>query len=287
MASTVELLDKFNKVIEHLDKPKFTPYNYTYMDEHGVEVTSKVSPLTDFLYYNKLPEIYREFDKPLGYPLYRYLQSLLEGGYANVVNNDTVGLGGIENLLELIDPEKCPDKFLPQFCKSLGIEWFPDLVTEKRGTYYNRTFLCNVGEIYKRRGTEACVKYIAKVITEMDVELRYERKFNDDLTTQARILWVELQARTQEEIDNVGLNSKIIKRYIDTQIPYYITSAVLYILRFQTTAQRYNGNFIVNTIRKTIRCENINIKTSVDITLARTFGSFQTKVITQQIKPII
>lgn len=284
---TLDLLNKYNKVVEHLDNPKFTPYNYTYTDEQGIGHTVKVSPLTDFMYYKKLPEVYRAFDKPLGYPLYRYLQSMLEGGYADVVNNTTAGLGGIENLLDLVNPETCPDKFLPYYCKSFGIEWFPDLVTEERGTYYNRTFLCNVGEIYKRRGTEACVKYIAKVLTEMDVLLNYERVFNDDETTKARILWVELQAKSQEEIENVGLNSKVIKRYIDTQIPYYITSAVLYVLRFYTKAQTYNGNFVISTIRKTIKCEDIGIKTSVDIKAQQTFGSVQTKVIEQRIKPNI
>lgn len=245
--SAKAILDKYYKV-EHKDNyPKFTPYT----DKVG----EKISPLTDFMYYHKLPEVYRTFDEALGKPLYRYLQSLIEGGYAEVVNSTLKGKRGIENLLDLIDPQTCPDEFLPYYCKSMGIEWFPDLITEERGTYYLRTFLCNIGEIYKRRGTESVVKYIAKVLTEMDVVINYERLFDTGKNTKARVMWIELQAHTQEEISRTKLSSQIIKRYVDTQIPYYITSAVLYVIHFETQTGIYTGNFLRSTIRKTVKCK--------------------------------
>ena len=242
------LLDKYYKVIPRDNYPKMVPYV-------AYKTGEKVSPLTDFIYYHKLPEVYRKFDAPLGSPLYRYLQSLIEGGYADLISNSTKGYRGIENLLELIDPQTCPDEFLPYYCKSMGIDWFPDLVTKERGTYYLRTFLCNVGEIYKRRGTESVVSYIARTLTEMDVILRYERVFNPDRTTKARILWVELQALTQEEIERVGISTKVIKRYVDTQVPYYLTMAILYVLSYDTSAcKHYYGNFVRSTVYKTIKC---------------------------------
>ena len=273
-----EILDKYYKVTPRNEHSKFLPY---------VKDGENISPLTDFLYYHKLPEVYRVFDEPLGKPLYRYLQSMLEGGYADLINNATKGYRGLENLLELVDPKTCPDEFLPYYCKSMGIEWFPDLITEERGTYYLRTFLCNVGEIYKRRGTDSVVKYIAKVLTEMDVKLRYERVFNSDRTTKARILWVELQAHTQEEIDNIGINAKVIKRYVDTQIPYYITSAIVYVLRFSTSVKKYNGNFVISTIRKTIKTSD-EVFDSVNIKASKThYGVASTRVVEQIIKPKI
>lgn len=272
--SAKEILDKYNRVIPRDKNPKFLPY---------VKDGKNISPLTDFMYYQKLPEVYRVFDEPLGKPLYRYLQSMLEGGYADLVNNTTKGYRGIENLLELIDPRTCPDEFLPYYCKSMGIDWFPDLITEERGTYYLRTFLCNVGEIYKRRGTDSVVRYIAKVLTEMDVKLRYERVFNSDRTTKARILWVELQAHTQEEINKVGISSKVIKRYVDTQIPYYITSAIIYMLRFNSLVSRYNANFVISTIRKTIKTAD-TVKVH-KLKVSRSYGIAQAQVIEYQIKP--
>lgn len=300
---TTALLDKYHKVENHIDNPKFLPYNYT--DEFGD--TEKVSPLTDFMYYNKLPEVYRSFDKPLGKPLYRFLQTIFEGGYAPLVNKNVVNkfrresepplpelsdeeltnLGGIENLLELVDPQKCPNKFLPYFCSSLGIQWFPDLANTERGIknndYYNRTFLSNIGEIYKRRGTESCIKYIAKVLTEMDVKLKYERVFNPDKTTKSRIMWVELQAETPEDIENVGINAKVIKRYIDTQIPYYITTAILYLLKQKAKAGLYSGSFVKSNITKTIMCKDEYIKTSVNISTVVRKGNIVVSNITKEI----
>lgn len=299
--STKKLLDKYHLVENHIDNPKFIPYNNTEGEE--------VSPLTDFMYYSKLPEVYRTFDKPLGYPLYRYLQSLFNSGYAVLANklategydslsdSEKVSIGGIENLLDLVNPETCPNKFLPYYCRSLGIDWFPDLAklglkdasdnSDNTNDYYNRTFLCNIGEIYRRRGTESCVKYIAQQLTSMDVKLKYERVFNEDLTTKARILWVEVQANTIEEITKLSVATPVIKRYIDTQIPYYITTAVLYVLRNSTSANRYNGNFVRSTIRKTIKCRDENIKTTVEIKAGRQFGNVQSKLIEQEIKPQI
>lgn len=233
-----EILDKYFTPLKADEYPKFIPYEKD--GEH-------VSPFTDFMYYKKLPEVYRKFDLPIGSPLYRYLQSMLEGGYADLVSNDNSGSRGIESLLNLIDPQKCPDEFLPYFCESMGIEWFQDLITQERGTYYIRTFLSNIGEIYKRRGTESVVKYIAKVLTEMDVVLRYYRTYNPDGTTESRILWVELQANTPEEIAAVELNSKVIKRFIDTQIPYYLTSMVTFVLNRMSETGYYTATVSAKT----------------------------------------
>lgn len=216
-----EILDRNYKVVPKSKHSNLLPYT-DYSGEH--------SPLTDFIYYQKMPEVYRTFDTPLGKPLYRYLQALIEGGYAELIYNSTKGNRGIDNLLELIDPQTCPEEFLPIYCKSLGIEWFQDLIVEREGIdsyYFIRTFLSNVGEIYKRRGTESVIKYIAKTLTSMDVKLSY-RRIMSGLSTKERQLWVELQANTEEEIQAVALNSEVIKRYIDTQIPYFITARVLY-----------------------------------------------------------
>lgn len=238
-----EILDKYFIPVKADEYPKFVPYEKD--GEH-------VSPFTDFMYYKKLPEVYRKFDLPIGSPLYRYLQSMLEGGYADLVNNDTAGVRGIENLLELVDPSECPDEFLPYLCKSMGIEWFQDLITQERGTYYIRTFLSNVGEIYKRRGTESVIKYVAKVLTEMDVVLRYQRNFGHGGETQSRILWVELQAHTPEEIAAVDLNSKVIKRFIDTQVPYYLTSLVTFVIGRQSETGYYTSFFSSKTVSQVI-----------------------------------
>ena len=90
---TKSLLDKF-KVEKHIDKPKFIPYNENRENIKDGKVETDVvhySPFTDFMYNSKLPEVYRRYDKPLGNPLYRFLQALFEGGFAPLVNKFEYG----------------------------------------------------------------------------------------------------------------------------------------------------------------------------------------------------
>lgn len=282
---TKTLLDKFS-VEKRIDKPKFIPYN-EYKEVDGEEVEVHKSPFTDFMYYKKLPEIYRKLDLTTGKQLYRYLQALFEGGIAPLVNkfkyneehnpSDTekINSGGIENLMELIDPENCPDSFLVYFCKSLGLDWFPDLATTEGQThdYYNRTFLSHIGEIIKRRGTESCIKYIAKVLTGMEVDIRYSRDLAPNGDTRARILWVDVQAGNAEDIDKVNVKASIIRRYINSQIPYYITaSAVNYNLHKETKTTVYDSGYVTSIATKTVRCNQvidtlIHVGTTLNYTL--------------------
>lgn len=266
---TASLLEKF-KAVKPIDKPKFIPYNETVDGE-----TKHISPFLDYMYYSKLPEVYRTYDEPLGKPLYRFLQALFEGGIAPLVNKfqygeehdpsdtDKINVGGLENLLELVDPQTCPDSFLPYYCKSFGLEWFPDLAKTTIGManhdYYNRTFLCNVGEIIRRRGTESCVKFIAKVLTGMDVELNYTRIFDEEDTTKTveRKLNVNMIARSSEDVANVGISSEVIERYIASQIPYYITPDITYNILGVIKSYPYHACYVKKVVNHTIQSDDV------------------------------
>lgn len=278
---TKEILDSTGHyVYPRYNEPKFIPYNDPFSeDPDNPEV---ISPFTDFIYYHKLPQVYRDFDNVVKLtdnsldnviqnrtrPLYRYLRSIIDGGYANLVYNTVSGERGIDQLLELIDPQTCPSEFLPIYCESMGIEWFQDLVVEpiQGGDpyYYMRTFLSNVGEIYKRRGTESVVKYIAKVLTSRDVNIHYEREIQSGVTV-ARRLWVEPQVTTPEEISQVTVSSEIIQRFINTQIPYYITSRVLYTIdKGNVPINTYEGMAVAKVMRRTITMPSIYKATAAD-----------------------
>ena len=165
--------------------------------------------LINHLYYKKLPQIYRDMDTSLmTKPFYRYLSALIDGGYAEALSD-------VDNLLDLIDPQKCPGEFLPMLCSSFGLTYFEDI-----NPIYQRKFLQNIGEITRRRGTYSCVKFIAKVLTGLDVELGYERN------STGRHLTVMLLAKTLEDISNIDTSINVIARYIQTQIPYYITTHI-------------------------------------------------------------
>ena len=158
--------------------------------------------ILDHLYFNKLPQIYRDKDYSVDLSFKKYLSSLSEGGMSPVIVD-------IDGVLDLVDPEKCPVEFLPFLFKSFGLEYFEDIDPS-----YQRKLLLNIGELMKRRGTYSCVKLLSQVLTGLEAEL------SSGVTSKD--LNVELQARTVEEVINVDSSVNVLKRYLSQYIPYYV-----------------------------------------------------------------
>ena len=95
--------------------------------------------LLDYLYYRCLPGIYQEEDANIGKPLYRYLQSIILGGYELAIQD-------IDNIIKLVDPETCPEQFFPILYESFGLTYYPDVDMK-----YHRKFLMNYGELRRRK----------------------------------------------------------------------------------------------------------------------------------------
>lgn len=164
----------------------------------------KSDELLQFLYNRKLPQIYRDEDSKIGYPLKRYLESLIEGGFKGAVED-------IEGLLLLIDPKEIPEKLFPFLCQSFGLEYFPDI-----DVTYQRKFLLNFGELVRRRGTFSSVHYMIRALTGLESEL----------TLSGNNLNIALLAKNIEQMNNIEVSMDIIRNYIRTQIPYYITPVI-------------------------------------------------------------
>lgn len=156
--------------------------------------------LVDFLYYRKLPQQYVIEDTKLKYPLYKYLQSVFSG-------SDDL-LQYINDILYLVDVDKVEDKYLPYFLQSFGFKYFEDIDPK-----YQRKILANIGILRKRRGTSNLVRFIVRVLADMDVEVEY----NPD----TRVLTLTLKAESINDIMNMATSRKVITRYIQDFIPYY------------------------------------------------------------------
>lgn len=165
-------------------------------------ITSK--SLLDLLYNKKLPQIYRDEDRKLGYPLKRYLESLIDGGFCGSIKD-------IEGVLHLIDPETIPEEFFPYLFESFGLEYFPDIDVS-----YQRKFLLNIGELVQRRGTFSSVQFLVKVITGLKAELSFK---NNELG-------IVLLAETMEQLENIDTSMFVIGNFIKTQIPYYVSPVI-------------------------------------------------------------
>ena len=170
------------------------------------------SDLLKYSYYTCIPEIYREEDAELNYPLYRYLSSIILGGYSLQIED-------IENLIALVDPEKCPEEFFPFLYDSFGLEYYPNISVD-----YHRKLLMNYGELNRRRGTYSCIKFLVRVLTSMDVKLQYFRGEYEG--SKGRFLKVSIQASTIKDVANMDNSIFVVQSFLGLFIPYYITVIV-------------------------------------------------------------
>lgn len=171
---------------------------------------SKITPkgMLDLLYNRKLPQVYRDEDSKIGYPLKRYLESLIDGGYCGSIKD-------IEGIMSLVDPMTISEEFFPYLCESFGLTYFPDM-----GISYQRKFLSNMGELVKRRGTFSSVQYLTRALTGLNSDLSY---FEGDYEGQdGNYLFIVLLAKSLEQLKNIDIDMEVIRNYIGSQIPYYV-----------------------------------------------------------------
>ena len=164
----------------------------------------KSEDLLDLLYNKKLPQIYREEDSKIKYPLKRYLQSLVEGGYEEAIKD-------IDNLMLLIDPKEIPESLFPYLCRSFGLEYFPDI-----DVTYQRKFLINLGELIRRRGTFSSIHYLIRALTGLEA----------NLSLSGNNLNIDLLAKDLKQMDSIEVSMEVLSNYIQTQIPYYINPVI-------------------------------------------------------------
>ena len=166
--------------------------------------------LLDYIYYKKMPELYRNYDEAYTdkKDLYRYMKAALEGGF-----DETLDLAA--KMTDLVDPWKCPVEYLPYLYASWGLPYFEDI-----GEYYNRKFLANICEVLKRRGTYGGIKYLVRVLTGMESELRYERVISE--TETSRRLEVIPEFPSVMSLNEVEITSYTIQRFLQMHIPFYI-----------------------------------------------------------------
>lgn len=184
-----------------------------------------------------LPKIYWDLDKDTY--LYRYLQALVEGGYADVLEDS-------KNLATLLDPQKCPDELLQFFYRSFGLTYFPDIAP-----IYHRRLLANLGGIIKRRGTYSCVEFLTQAISGTDVFSEYRREEIGGVIRRHLILSVI--CTTLDQVNNLTTEIEILSRFIREYIPYYIYLTV-------------QGNVTVNITEDT-RNDVVVASTSFDYAL--------------------
>lgn len=150
--------------------------------------------------YNRLPKVYREQD--VDKDLYKYLDVLGNG-------LDLLLLGSKEdfNLFEVKDVS-----IAKNICESLGIPYYPNIPLK----YYQR-LLREAEELNRVRGTLKGIKYLCRVLTQMEIKHEYT----------PYTLKVILQALTLEQSQTIDLDIKVVETLIKDFVPFYIDSIIL------------------------------------------------------------
>lgn len=168
--------------------------------------------------YNSLPEVYRKDDISVNYALKRYLQCLSDGGYSYVIEE-------INNLMNLVDPEKIDKSLLYLLFKAYGLEIFngiPEL--------YLRKLMPSVSDLFALKGSITAIEYLTSLITGVKVEIDVTH-FPETHTIKI-LLEMDYEAEGRGDFPNLSQIHRIIKEFL----PFYVDSEVIFVYIFYETA---------------------------------------------------
>lgn len=195
----------------------------------------KMKALVDHLYHKKMPALYRIEDKKVDFHLYKFLSAVFMGG-ESVINR-------INDFSKVLDPLKCPDKFIPSLTKTFGIKFYEDIPLK-----YYRRLLSEIGELNRRRGSYSSIEYLAKVLTGFDVDLNYQKINNK------RTLTVEIFVNSVQDLDNIDIDIKVLKDFLKDFLPFNLNLVLnanmrsqiisLDLYRFGVTTQHLNHKLV-------------------------------------------
>ena len=212
--------------------------------------------------YNNLPPMYQSEDVTVGHTLKRYLETL--GVSFSDTMQDTV------DLLQLIDVEKLPTRLLPYYGRMFGFE-YDDSVPEE----FQRKYLANIVNIFKRKGTKAVIRYTARELTGMDATVteghylgfktwsknKPEGKTDEYIqprtyggkdripyyflggdNTSRYTITVTLTTDDTKGTDEIFLNTQLISRYTKDLVQPYVN------LRYRAYGIGYSDDRVVSNI---------------------------------------
>ena len=109
--------------------------------------------------YDNLPNVYKIRDGEVGYTLKRYLDALGVG--FDIIEEET------GKITSLYDIENVDAKFLPIYASMFGLDYDHNAPED-----YQRKFLANKIEIFKRKGTKSVIEFTARELTGMEATVR-------------------------------------------------------------------------------------------------------------------
>lgn len=103
--------------------------------------------------YQQLPQIYRDEDSKIGYPLLRFLELIDEGGVSVLEEY-------IQNHYKLTDIDQTPEEFIDVIADTIGLEFLFDTTPSQK-----RNLIKMAREIYERKGTVRGIELFVEYVT--------------------------------------------------------------------------------------------------------------------------
>lgn len=160
-----------------------------------------------------LPSFYLAEDIKHDNVLRRYLGSIFIGGADDILKS-------INHTIDLIDPYKCPTEDLPELFKSWGLRYEPTLEED-----YQRKLLANLGEVYRRKGSYSCVRYLVRSITGRDCDVIYIKTESGERRLGVTLISNSLNDIASGEIQKA---TSAIQKIIPQFLPFYLVPKVFF-----------------------------------------------------------
>jgi P2-related tail formation protein len=182
--------------------------------------------------YNLMPEIYRTEDAKHSYVLKKYIDAVIEGGYGHLVEK-------LNSFTGITNAETCPENLFPYLFESRGLTYQKSINIK-----YQRKILANLGELNKRRGTYASIRYLVKALTNLEIEMENEKLSSGGHIT-TRNLHIRLLVDSLKQVVDMENSVLVVQNYIKSQVPYNITPLVVAAVKVQVLEnEMYRGTAI-------------------------------------------
>ena len=165
--------------------------------------------------YSRFPQIYREEDSKIGLPLKRYLKSLDEGGYSDILDKTN-------NLLKLIDAQKRNELNISNIREVIASQYGIKLPNTQINDSFLDHFLNELPQILKTRGSRDALEYTVALLTGFTPVITETPNEHNGVT---------IHINAVKELDGARQylpNEEVFADFLKIFVPFYTDIEVLY-----------------------------------------------------------
>ena len=165
--------------------------------------------------YSRFPQIYQEEDSKIGLPLKRYLKSLDEGGYSDILDKTN-------NLLKLIDSQKRNELNISNIREVIASQYGIKLPNTQINESFLDHFLNELPQILKTRGSRDALEYTVALLTGFTPVITETPNEHNGVTIHINAV------RELDEVLQSLPNGEVFADFLKIFVPFYTDIEVSY-----------------------------------------------------------